>query len=76
MTTKEAAADLGVSAARIRALIDQGRIAALRRPRIGAGGSEWLIDPASLDSVRDLRSGKASPIYGRKIATDCRSWIR
>ena len=50
--TTEAARRLGVSANRVRALIDSKR---LRATRVGR---EWLIDPKDLDAVKKRTPGR------------------
>ena len=50
--TTEAAKRLGVNASRVRALIDSGRLKAIKV------GREWLIDPKDLDAVKDRKVGR------------------
>jgi excisionase family DNA binding protein len=50
--TTEAAKRLGVNASRVRALIDGGRLKAMKV------GREWLIDPKDLDAVRVRKPGR------------------
>lgn len=50
MTTKEAAAVLSVSEGRVKHLIANGTLAATSKPRVGIGGNEWHIDPATVDA--------------------------
>ena len=53
MSTKQAAAELGVNDSRVRQLIYAGRLKAERV------GWEWLIHPRSLDAVRGFdKSGR------------------
>ena len=51
-TTVTAAAELGVSAGRVRAMIAAGRL------RATFAGRDWLITPAALDAVRDRKPGR------------------
>ena len=50
--TTEAAKRLGVNASRVRALIDSGRLKAMKV------GREWLIDPKDLAAVKDRKVGR------------------
>ena len=50
--TIEAGRRLGTSAARVRALIESGRLKAIK-----VGGA-WLIDPKDLDAVKDRKAGR------------------
>jgi excisionase family DNA binding protein len=50
--TVEAGRRLGVSAVRVRALIESGRLKAIK-----VGGA-WLIDPKDLDAVKDRKVGR------------------
>jgi len=50
--TVEAARRLGVSDARVRALIESGRLKAVK-----VGGA-WLIDPKDLAAVKDRKVGR------------------
>lgn len=52
MTTKTAAAELGVTVHRIRALIKAGRLKATKK------GRDWHITPAALEKVRDRKPGR------------------
>lgn len=52
MTTAQAAAELGISARRVQALIAAGRLAAVK------AGRDWLIDPRALASVRNRPNGR------------------
>jgi excisionase family DNA binding protein len=51
-TTASAAAALGVTPGRIRAMIRAGRLRARRH------GRDWSITAAALDAVRDRRPGR------------------
>ena len=59
LTTETAAAELGVSAGRVRALIAAGR---LRATRFGLG---WLIERKALAAVRVRRPGRPPRIAPR-----------
>jgi excisionase family DNA binding protein len=59
-TTGSAAAELGVTACRVRALIAAGRIQATRT------GRDWLIKPEALAAVRERKPGRPPNIPGRK----------
>jgi len=50
--TTEAAKRLGVNPSRVRALIDSGRLKAIKV------GREWLIDPKDLDAVKNRKPGR------------------
>ena len=50
--TAEAARRLNVTQSRVRAMIDAGRLKAMRV------GREWLIDPKDLDAVKDRKVGR------------------
>jgi excisionase family DNA binding protein len=50
--TTEAARRLGVSANRVRALIDSKRLKAMK------AGREWLIDPKDLAAVKKRKPGR------------------
>ena len=50
--TIEAARRLGISDARVRALIMSGR---LKATKVGGG---WLIDPKDLNAVKDRKVGR------------------
>ena len=50
--TTEAGRRLGVSDARVRALIESGRLKAVK-----VGGA-WLIDPKDLEAVKDRKVGR------------------
>jgi excisionase family DNA binding protein len=50
--TTEAARRLGVSDTRVRALIESGRLKAVKI------GGAWLIDPKDLDAVKDRKVGR------------------
>jgi excisionase family DNA binding protein len=52
LTTTRAAAELGVTPGRIRAMIAAGRLKATR------AGRDWLLVPKSLDAVRDRKTGR------------------
>jgi excisionase family DNA binding protein len=52
ISTAEAARKLGVSANRVRALIDSNRLKAMKV------GREWLIDPKDLDAVKNRTPGR------------------
>jgi excisionase family DNA binding protein len=52
LTTTEAAAALGVTPQRIRALIAAGRLRAVKV------GRDWLIRPPDLEAVRVRTSGR------------------
>ncbi len=51
-TTLTAAAELGISPRRVRAMIQAGRLPARQ------AGRDWLITPAALDTVRDRKPGR------------------
>jgi excisionase family DNA binding protein len=51
-TTTTAAAELGVTAGRVCAMIAAGRLEATRV------GRDWLIHPDALDAVRDRKPGR------------------
>lgn len=55
LTTNQAAARLGISPRRVRALITSGRLPATRV------GRDWLIHPADLARVQNRRPGRPSP---------------
>jgi excisionase family DNA binding protein len=61
ISTAEAARRLGVTANRVRALIDAKRLKAIKV------GREWLIDPKDLDAVKNRKTGrpKSSKSRGR-----------
>jgi excisionase family DNA binding protein len=61
-TTGTAAAELGVSAGRVRAMIAAGRLAAT------LAGRDWLIEPKALEAVRDRKPGRP-PRARRKTPT-------
>ena len=50
--TAEAARRLNVTQSRVRVLIDNGRLKAIKV------GREWLIDPKDLDAVKDRKVGR------------------
>ena len=50
--TAEAARRLNVTQSRVRAMIDAGRLKAMKV------GREWLIDPKDLDAVKDRKVGR------------------
>lgn len=50
--TKEAASRLGISDARVRALIESGRLKAVKI------GGAWLIDPKDLNAVKVRKVGR------------------
>ena len=50
--TAEAARRLNVTQSRVRAMIDSGRLKAIKV------GREWLIDPKDLDAVKDRKVGR------------------
>lgn len=52
LTTKQAAAALGVTVRRVQAMIKAGRLAATK------AGRDWLIEPDALDAVRVRKSGR------------------
>lgn len=52
ISTTEAARRLGVSANRVRALIDAKRLKAIKV------GREWLIDPKDLEAVKKRTPGR------------------
>ena len=58
--TAEAAKRLGVNPSRVRALIDSGRLKAIKV------GREWLINPKDLDAVKNRKPGR--PRKARKTA--------
>lgn len=58
--TAEAAKRLGVNPSRVRALIDSGRLKAIKV------GREWLINPKDLDAVKNRKPGR--PRKARKSA--------
>jgi len=57
--TTEAARRLGVSDARVRALIESGRLKAVKI------GGAWLIDPKDLAAVKNRKVGR--PKKSRKL---------
>jgi excisionase family DNA binding protein len=59
-TTATAAAQLGVTPGRVRAMIAAGRLQAT------LAGRDWLIAPKALEAVRDRRPGR--PPVTRKVA--------
>ena len=63
--TTEAARRLGVSDARVRALIDSGRLKAVKI------GGAWLIEPKDLAAVRVRKVGRPKSRKGtkKKVAT-------
>ena len=50
--TAEAARRLNITQSRVRAMIDAGRLKAIKV------GREWLIDPKDLDTVKDRKTGR------------------
>ena len=52
ISTAEAARRLNVSPSRVRAMIKAKRLKAMKV------GHEWLIDPTSLDAVKDRKVGR------------------
>ena len=50
--TAEVARRLNVTQSRVRAMIDSGRLKAIKV------GREWLIDPKDLDAVKDRKVGR------------------
>jgi excisionase family DNA binding protein len=52
ISTTEAARRLNVSPSRIRAMIDSGRLKAIKV------GKVWLINPKDLDAVKDRKVGR------------------
>jgi len=62
-TTGSAARELGITPGRVRAMIAAGRLQAT------LAGRDWLIDPKSLDAVRDRKPGRpAAPQTQRKTS--------
>jgi excisionase family DNA binding protein len=59
-TCSTAAAELGVTAARVRALIAAGRL------RATLVGHAWLIEPKALDAVRHRQPGRP---WGKRSQT-------
>ncbi len=53
MTTTEAAAELGVTRARIRQFIAEGRLPGARK-----AGRDWLIPRDALEPVRERKPGR------------------
>jgi excisionase family DNA binding protein len=53
-TTATAALELGVTRARVNAMIASGRLKAIRL------GRDWMIEPKALDAVRDRKPGRPS----------------
>jgi excisionase family DNA binding protein len=51
-TTTTAAAELGVTPGRVRAMITAGRLKAIR------AGRDWLIEPKALAAVRERKPGR------------------
>jgi excisionase family DNA binding protein len=64
-TTSTAAAELGVTPGRVRALIAAGRLQAT------LAGRDWLIEPKALDAVRDRKNGRP-PVASRKRSKTAR----
>jgi excisionase family DNA binding protein len=60
-TTNTAAAELGVTAGRVRAMIAAGRLKATRT------GRDWLVTPKALDAVRDRRPGRQPAPRGKTV---------
>jgi excisionase family DNA binding protein len=60
ISTAEAAKRLGVTANRVRAMIEAKRLKAMKV------GNVWLIDPKDLDAVKDRKVGR--PRKSRKSA--------
>jgi excisionase family DNA binding protein len=60
ISTTEAAKRLGVTANRVRALIDAKRLKATKF------GNVWMIDPKDLDALKDRKVGR--PRKARKAA--------
>lgn len=58
LTTNQAAAELGVTAGRVRAMIIAGRLKATTFNGV------WMIAPRDLDKVRDRKPGR--PKKGRR----------
>ena len=52
ISTAEAAKRLGVTANRVRAMIEAKRLKAMKV------GREWLIDPKDLDAVKERKVGR------------------
>ncbi len=65
LTTRTAAAALGISPRRLRQLIAAGRLPAIRLPR------DWLIRPADLALLADRKPGwpKGRPRPARGVTT-------
>jgi excisionase family DNA binding protein len=61
LSTTEAARELGISADRVRALIQSGRLPAHKLSR------EWAIMRSDLDPVRDRRPGRPRRVMGSSI---------
>jgi excisionase family DNA binding protein len=60
ISTTEAGRRLGVTAVRVRALIESGRLKAIK-----VGGA-WLIDPKDLDAVKVRKVGRPKSRKGTK----------
>jgi len=52
LTTQQAAAELGITARRVQAMINAGRLKAEKR------GRDWFIKPADLERVRHRQPGR------------------
>jgi excisionase family DNA binding protein len=64
-TTTTAAAELGVTPGRVRAMIAAGRLKANR------AGRDWLIEPKALATVRDRKPGRpATPNKGGRPSVE------
>lgn len=59
LTVAEAAARLGVSARRVRAMIDSGQLEARKL------GGRWLVDPAAVDARQDAAAVAGRPLSVR-----------
>lgn len=64
LTTQEAATNLGVTIRRIRALIQAGRLKAVKH------GRDWDIDPADLEAVRERQVGRPVGWRKQKVADE------
>jgi excisionase family DNA binding protein len=63
-TTTTAAAELGVTPGRVRAMIAAGRLKAIR------AGRDWLIDPKALAAVRERKPGRPATRQMRSAKVD------
>jgi excisionase family DNA binding protein len=60
-TTATAAAELGVTPGRVRAMITAGRLQAT------LAGRDWLIEPKALEAVRNRKTGRPPAVPRKRL---------